>query len=204
MRSATGMAATILLCVALYAVFASAITSPEMTAQYRAYTQAKTAIEQARQETQRVQAAQWGETARTWGMWGMGGLSAVAVVGIGGWAVVRWQEERSRRHASTETHTTRRHELTCDVLRLYITQVLGDNATARIETRNGVRGIADYSRRQWIPETTAAAWLDERGLLPVTASTALVRRTPQAIDVPGTGARRYLITGDTQEWGGEL
>lgn len=86
--------------------------SPGYTAQYQLYATAKTAIRQAEERTQQVQAQEWGDTLRTWGMWGGGGLAAVGGLVVVAWAVVQWQEQRTRRHEATEDHTTQRLRIT--------------------------------------------------------------------------------------------
>ena len=91
--------------VIVYYICAQALTSPELTARYNARTQAQLQAEKARQQAQMVQAQEAGKTSRvwaqTWETWGVYGTSAagVAVVAfVGGWAVVEWQRQRTRRH----------------------------------------------------------------------------------------------------------
>jgi hypothetical protein len=97
---------TLVICVPMFFVITGVLSSPtyqaNYTSRYQAYQAGETAREQAIQQTRRVQAQQWGDTLRTWGMWGGGALAVTAVAGVGGWAVVRWQEERTRRHGMTE------------------------------------------------------------------------------------------------------
>lgn len=88
---------SILLSVALF----EAITSPT-------YQEGLTARYQAREQTRQVEAREWGETSRTWGQWGAGVLGVVVVASVAGWAVVRWQEQRTRREELQQGGATER------------------------------------------------------------------------------------------------
>ena len=111
MRALESFIVAVMLCAALTVAYLYFV-SPGYTAQYQSYATAKTAIRQAEERTQQVQAQEWGDTLRTWGMWGGGGLAAVGGLVVVAWAVVQWQEQRTRRHEATEDHTTQRLRIT--------------------------------------------------------------------------------------------
>ena len=154
--------------VIVYYICAQALTSPELTARYNARTQAQLQAEQARQQTQMVRAQEDGKTSRvwaqTWETWGVYGTSAagVAVVAfVGGWAVVEWQRQRTRRHEVTEVNTTQRHLITAkkDIALAYIAQS-GDPG-ARQMRLGGVEGVYLPSSNELVPLDVCRAELAE-------------------------------------------
>ncbi len=172
----------------LYLIF----TSPEYTAQYTRYTAAKTAIRQAEEQTKQVQAQQWSNTVRGTVPWLAGGLAAAAVAGVGGWAVVEWQRNRTQRHVATEDYTTQRHLITAkrDITLAYIAQCGDPNAhPARL---NGIAGVFLPSENEFVPMDVCRAELEQ--------STALVRRQPQTVNVPTQRERRFKVVGEMEEY----
>lgn len=102
--------------VVVYLIFANTITSPELTSRYNARQQAQLQAEQARQQAEMVRAQQqaktsqrWAQTWEVWGVWGTGGMAAAVIAGVGGYAVVQWQRDRTKRHVATEYYSTQRH-----------------------------------------------------------------------------------------------
>lgn len=146
------------LCLALTYMLISALIAPE-------YQEGLTARYQAREETRRVEAQQWGETARAWAQWGGLALVASVVVGATGWAVVRWQEERTRREELQQGGATQRALIGAQ----------RDVAIAWIEqhgTRNSYAGVLDGQRGVFVPERRefwplAACEAQLAGYLPV-------------------------------------
>ena len=159
-------------CLAVLALIAMALpdVEREYSERYTAQQQQETLRVQAREATARVQAQQWGETARTLG----GVLGGVLVAGVGGWAVVRWQEERSRRRGMTAQER---------VILAYIAAHGG-----RAGQLGGQAGVFLDASREFIPWRVAAAELASGFQPPVAAQ-------PQQVT-----ARRFLITGDTESW----
>ncbi len=150
----------------LYLIF----TSPEYTAQYTRYATARTAIRQAEEQTKQVQAQQWSATLRGTVPWLAGGLAAAAVAGVGGWAVVEWQRNRTRRHEVTEDHTTQRHMITAkkDIVLAYLVQ-FGEPG-AKPMTLDGVRGAYLPGTNEFVPIDVCRAELE------LAQTTALARR----------------------------
>ena len=138
--------AAVVFCVLLGVAMLDTISSPT-------YQDALTARYEARQQTERVRAEQWGETARTWGTWGAGALAVVAVAGVGGWAAVRWQEERSKRHVASVGAQER-------VILAYIAMYGG-----RAGRLGGESGVFLDASREFIPWHVARAELPARALL---------------------------------------
>ena len=159
-------------CVAVLVLIAMALpdVEREYSERYIAQQQQETLRVQAREATARVQAQQWGETARTLG----GVLGGVLVAGVGGWAVVRWQEERSKRHGMTAQER---------VVLAYIAMRGG-----RAGQLGGQAGVFLDASREFVPWRVAAAELASDGFQPPVAAQ------------PQVTARRFLITGDTGAW----
>lgn len=188
--------------VIVYYICTQALTSPELTARYNARTQAQLQAEQARQQTQMVRAQEDGKTSRvwaqTWETWGVYGTSAagVAVVAfVGGWAVVEWQRQRTRRHEVTEVNTTQRHMISAkqSIALAYIAQC-GDSGAYATQL-NGMQGVFLPSENEFVPLDVC------RAELAANQGTALARRAPQTINVPPVQQeRRFLVTGDMEEW----
>lgn len=134
-------------------------TSPEYTAQYTRYAAARTAIRQAEEQTERVQAEQWSNAVRSIVPWTAGGLAAVVVAGVGGWAVVEWQRNRTRRHEVTEDNTTQRYRLGAqrDIVLAYLAQFGEPGAMPML--LNGVRGAYLPSSNEFVPEDVCRAEL---------------------------------------------
>ena len=132
--------AAVVFCLLLGIAMLDAISSPT-------YQDALTARYEARQQTERVRAEQWGETQRTLGTWGAGALVIVVVTGVGGWAVVRWQEERSKRHVASVSAQER-------VILAYIAAYGG-----RAGEFDGVPGVFLDTSREFVPWQVARAEL---------------------------------------------
>ena len=162
--------AAIVFCVLLAVAMLDAISSPT-------YQDALTARYEARQAAERVRAEQWNETARTWGAWGAGALVIVAVTGVGGWAVVEWQRERSKRHVASETQTTQRVLIGSqrDVALAWIAANYPNAARlpeARrpyVGTWRNTLGVFVPDTNEFIPWQVARAELPARALLSVDA-----------------------------------
>ena len=125
-------------CIVFAAMLLGALTDPE-------YQGGLTARYQAREETRRVEAEQWGETAREWAQWGGLALAAATVAGATGWAVVRWQEERTRREELQQGGATQRALIGAQ----------RDVAIAWIEahgTRQSYAGVLDGAAGVFVPE----------------------------------------------------
>ena len=142
--------AAVVFCIMLGVAMLDAISNPT-------YQDALTARYEARQQTERVRAEQWGETTRTLGTWGAGALVIVAVAGVGGWAVVEWQRERSRRHVASVGAQER-------VILAYIAAYGG-----RAGQLGGEAGVFLDASREFIPWKVARAELPARALLGVDA-----------------------------------
>ncbi len=159
------------------------------------YQQSLTARKQAVEQTKQVQAQQWSNTVRGTVPWLAGGLAAVAVAGVGGWAVVEWQRNRTQRHVATEDHTTQRHLITAqkDIVLAYLVQFGEPGAQPMM--LNGMRGAYLPSSNEFVPEDVCRAELEQR--------TALARRQPQTINVqPAPRERRFKVVGELQDWDG--
>lgn len=192
MRAWTELAVMAMFCAALAALYLI-FTSPEYTAQYTRYATTRTAIRQAEEQTKQVQAQQWSATLRGTVPWLAGGLGVVAVAGVGGWAVVEWQRNRTRRHEVTEDHTTQRHRITAqkDIVLAYLLQ-FGEPG-AQPMTLNGVRGAYLPSTNEFVPEDVCRAELAQ--------TTALARRQPQTINMPPVPReRRFKVLGERAEY----
>ena len=145
-------------CIVMISMLIGALTNPE-------YQGGLTARYQAREETRRVEAREWGETAREWAQWGGLALAASVVVGATGWAVVRWQEERTRREELQQAGTTQRALIGAQ----------RDMALAWIEqhgTRQSYAGALDGVAGVFVPERgefwpLAACEAQLAGYLPV-------------------------------------
>ncbi len=85
--------------------------------------------------------------------------------GGGGWAVVEWQRNRTRRHEVTEGHTTQRHLITAkrDIVLAYLLQ-FGEPG-ARPMTLDGVRGAYLPSINEFVPEDVCRAELAQRRMI---------------------------------------
>ena len=196
MRQIVATMAALAATVAFLYMLTGAITDPT-------YQGGLTARYQAQQQTRQVQAQQQGETERrwaatweTWGKYGFPALAAVAVAGVGGWAVVEWQRNRTRRHEVTEDHTTQRHLITAkkDIALAYIAQC-GDPGARQLSV-NGVEGVYLPSSNELVPFDVCRA---ELAAAQANQGTALARRTPQTINVPPVQReRRFLVVGETE------
>lgn len=172
-------------------MFEATITDP-------AYQNGLTTRYQAHQQTRRVEAQEWGDTLRTWGMWGGGGLAAVGGLVVVAWAVVQWQEQRTRRHEATEDHTTQRLRITTqkEIAVAYIALYRDREPDARFMR------LADGTAGVYLPNENELVTIDAcRAELATAQTTALTRRTPPTINVPGAPQeRRFLVLGDLEEW----
>jgi len=172
-------------------LLSTAITDPN-------YQNNLTARYQAREQTRQVQAQEWGDTLRTWGMWGGGGLAAVGGLVVVAWAVVQWQEQRTRRHEATEDHTTQRLRITTqkEIAVAYIALYRDREPDARFMR------LADGTAGVYLPNENELVTIDAcRAELATAQTTALTRRTPPTINVPGAPQeRRFLVLGDLEEW----
>ena len=184
---ALGAMATMLAIVVVYVALAQALTSPELTARYAAYASARTAIRQAEEQTKQVQAEEWSNTVRGTIPWLAGGLAAVVAAGAGGWAVVQWQEQRTKRHEASEENTTQRHLITAqkDIALAYLA-MCGDPG-AFVGQIDGQRGVFLPRSGEFVPESICRAELATAQAVTV-PTTALAKRTPQTINVPAAMA----------------
>ena len=156
--------AAVVFCVMLSVAMLDTISSPT-------YQQGLTARYEARQETERVRAEQWGETQRTLGTWGAGALVIVAVAGVGGWAVVEWQRERSKRHVASETQATSRVLIGSqrDVALAWIAANY-PNAARLPEARRPYVGALNNTLGVFVPDTSEfVPWQVARAELPARA-----------------------------------
>lgn len=147
-RAAILTVAALGFCVWLAVATLSAVTNAE-------YQGGLTARYQSQQQTRQVQAREWGETARTVATWGGGALSVAVVVGGLAWAVVRWQEERTRRHTVSAQQA---------IVLAYIAQYGG-----RAGLLNGVKGVYLDAAGEFVPWQVARAELPDRALRNVDA-----------------------------------
>ena len=200
--------ASLAVLVAFLVMFTDAIQNPVyqngLTARFDALQQTKRVQAQEWGDTQRVQAQEFGDTLRTWGMWGGGGLAVVGGLVAIGWAVNRWQEQRTQRHVATEEQTTERLRITAkrDVVLAYIAQC-GDPG-ARQMRLNGVSGVYLPQSNEFVPEEVC------RAELATVHTTALARRTPPTINVPaqdwppvgvpGQDGRVFKVIGELEDW----
>lgn len=203
------MGSFVLLMAFLYA-FTGAIQNP-------VYQSGLTARYEAQQQTKQVQAREWGDTLRTWGMWGGGGLATLGGLVAIGWAVNRWQEQRTQRHVATEEQTTERLRITAkrDVVLAYIAQC--GEPGARPMQLNGVSGVYLPQSNEFVPESVCRAELAAVPAMQANQgtahTTALARRQPQTINVPSamapddwlpvglSGERRFKVVGELEERG---
>jgi hypothetical protein len=200
---------SLVLIVAFLYAFTGAIQNP-------VYQNGLTSRFDALQQTKRVQAQEFGDTMRTWGMWGGGGLAVVGGLVVIGWAVNRWQEQRTQRHVATEEQTTERHLISAkrDIVLAYLVQ-FGEPG-AKPMMLNGVYGAYLPSANEFVPEDVCRAELATvRTAQPANQGTALARRQPQTINVPAAmerddwprvglsgddGGRRFRVIGELEEW----
>lgn len=196
------MGSLVILVAFLYA-FSGAIQNP-------VYQNGLTSRFDALQQTKRVQAQEFGDTMRTWGMWGGGGLAVVGGLVAIGWAVNRWQEQRTQRHVATEEQSTERLRITAkrDVVLAYI--ALCGEPGARPMRLNGVSGVYLPQSNEFVPESVCRAELATVPTMQANHGTALAKRTPQTINVPaamapddwlpvglpGDSDGRYIVRGD--------
>ena len=110
-----------------------------------------------------------------------------------GWAVNRWQEQRTQRHVATEEQTTERLRITAkrDVVLAYIAQC-GDPG-ARPMRLNGVSGVYLPQSNEFVPEPVCRAELTAVPAMQANQGTALARRTPQTINVPAYPVARHEL-----------
>jgi len=148
---------TVALIVAYYMLM-QAVTDPT-------YQRGKTARELAQQQTRQVQAREWGATVRGSVPWLAGGLATAAVFGVGGWMVVEWQRNRTRRHEVTEDHTTQRHLISAkrDIALAYLAQC-GDPG-AYVGQLNGTRGVFLPMLNEFVPEAVCRAELVQQRMI---------------------------------------
>lgn len=187
MRQVTAAFMALLVTGAFLYLLSTAITDPN-------YQNNLTTRYQAQQHTKQVQAREWGDTLRTWGMWGGGGLAAVGGLVVVAWAVVQWQEQRTRRHEATEDHTTQRLRITTqkEIAVAYIALYRDREPDARFMR------LADGTAGVYLPNENELVTIDAcRAELATAQTTALTRRTPPTINVPGAPQeRRFLVLGD--------
>jgi hypothetical protein len=180
MKQVTSALMALITIAAFLYLMGIAITDPNYQANLTSRYQAK-------QETKRVEAKEWGETARTWGMWGGSGLAVVGGLVAIGWTVRHWQEQRTKRHEATEENTTQRHLITAqkDIVLAYLA-ICGDPG-AYAGQLDGQRGAFLPRSGEFVPESICRAELAgvQAATVPV-HTTALARRQPQTINVPGT------------------
>jgi hypothetical protein len=145
--------AALLLSVLLSVALFDAITSPT-------YQEGLTARYTAQQETRQVEAREWGETARTWGQWGAGALGVAVVALVAGWAVVRWQGERTRREELQQSGATERLRIGAqrDVALAWIAQH-GTAGSYAGELEGVGAGVFVPERREFIPLAACEAQL---------------------------------------------
>lgn len=150
----------ILLAVAMLEAISSPTYQDGLTARY-----------QAQEQTRQVQAQEWNATLRAWGQWGGGALAVVVVAGVGGWAAVQWQRERTRRTVAEQEGRTDRRRISAQE-RVAIAWIEGNRGRypdARPGDLNGVAGVLIPSRREFVPLDVCAAELDAARLLAVDA-----------------------------------
>lgn len=186
------MGSLVILVAFLYA-FSGAIQNP-------VYQNGLTSRFDALQQTKRVQAQEFGDTMRTWGMWGGGGLAVVGGLVAIGWAVNRWQEQRTQRHVATEEQTTERLRITAkkEIGLAWIAQ-FGVPERDSIGTHGGQLGVFTVEDGAATFVTIEAC----RAELATAQSTALARRTPQPINVPSAQReRRFKVVGEIaqEDW----
>jgi hypothetical protein len=158
MKALFNLACLVVIMFVCWGLF-SATTDPN-------YQQGLTARRQAREQTRQVQAREWGETTRTLGEYGSYALIAAAVAGVGGWACVEWQRNRTRRHEVTEDHTTQRHLISAkrDIALAYLA-VCGD-PDATQGRLNGIDGVFLPSAGEFVPLDVCRQELQANRLLP--------------------------------------
>jgi hypothetical protein len=125
-------------------LLSTAITDPNYQANLTTRYQAK-------QQTKQVEAREWGTTVRGAAPWIAGGLAVIIVVGVGSWAVVKWQEQRTRRHEVMQDHTTQRHLISAkkDIALAYIAQCGDPRAYAG--QLDGKRGVFLPGENEFVP-----------------------------------------------------
>lgn len=165
------------------------------------YQSGLTARYEAQQRTRQVQAREWGDTMRSWGMWGGGGLAVVGGLVAIGWAVNRWQEQRTQRHVATEAQTTERLRITAkkEIGLAWIAQ-FGVPERDSIGIHGGQLGVftVEDGRQTFVTIDACRADLATvRHAQPVNQPTALARRTPPTINVPATMAPDDWLPGDS-------
>lgn len=123
-----------------------------------AYQGGLTARYQAQQQTKQVRAREWGATARVWGQWGAG----VVVALVAGWAVVRWQGERTRREELQQGGATERARIGAqrDVLLAWIEQHGSPGSYAGALEGFGV-GVFVPETGEFFPLAVCAAQLEQ-------------------------------------------
>jgi hypothetical protein len=180
MRQVTAAFMALLATGAFLYLLSTAITDPNYQANL-------TTRYQAREQTRQVQAQQWGATVRGTVPWVAGGVAVVGGLVAIGWATVKWQEQRTKRHEATEGHMTQRHLITAqkDIVLAYLAQCGDPRAYAG--QLDGQRGVFLPKSGEFVPESICRAELAgvQAAAVPV-HTTALARRQPQTINVPGT------------------
>ena len=161
------LGAAVLLGIVLVGTITDANYQGSYTARYQAYQAGETARELARQQAREIEAQEWGETLRTWGQWGGGALAVVAVAGVGGWAVVQWQRERTEREKLAQTGRTDRRRIGAQerIILAWLQANSGQYPDARAGQLGGVSGVFLEASREFIPWQVARAELPARALL---------------------------------------
>lgn len=195
MRQIVAATAALAATVAFLYMLTGAITDPT-------YQGGLTARYQAQQQTKQIEAREWGATARIWGMWGLAACAFVGGVGLASWAVVEWQRNRTARATVYEEQTTERLRITAkkEIGLAWIAQ-FGVPERDSIGTHGGQLGVFTVE-----DGTPTFVTIDAcRAELAAAQGTALARRTPQTINVPPVAQeRKFLISGERQEWNGEV
>jgi hypothetical protein len=92
----------------LFAALLTAVTDQTYQAGLTNRWNALQQTERERERTRQIQAEEWNATLRTYGAWGGGVLVVAVVAAAGGYTVVQWQRERTRRAVHAETQATQR------------------------------------------------------------------------------------------------
>lgn len=160
MKQAAEWLATLVFIVVMLYLFENTITDPN-------YQQGYTARVQAQQQTKQVEAQEWGATVRGTVPWLAGGLAVAAVFGVGGWAVVEWQRQRTRRAELYEVNTTARHMISAkkDIALAWIAEF--GTPGAKPGQLGGVNGVFLPATNEFVPIDVCRAELDARRLLTV-------------------------------------
>lgn len=150
--------AALVFCLLLAAAMLETISSPT-------YQAGLTARYEAQQQTRQVETQERNATLRTWGQWGGGALAVGVVVGVGGWATVQWQRERTRRALAEQEGRTERRRIGAQerVALAWIAQA--GYPDARPGRLDGAVGVLIPSRREFVPLAVCEAELNAARLL---------------------------------------